>query len=112
MPKGTHPNSLKNLKQYQFGQDASRRDEERERQSRGGKKSAETRAAYKDIREAVRELLTPEKSAQIADMLVKKTNAGNLNAAKILLQMMGSDTSFAKTTADELQVEKLKKEIA
>ncbi len=105
MPRGDNPNSRKNLKRPS-------REEARERGSLGGKKSAETRGVYKDLRESMREALTPEMSDKIIKMLAGKIQAGNLKALELAMKMTGADISPNKSTLEELQAEKLRKEIS
>ncbi len=107
MPRGDNPNSRKNLKPI----NSLGEKEKREFIKKGQEASKKVRANYKDMRQSLREILTPEKSDKIMDMLTKKIEAGNLKALELALKMMGSDISESKTKLEALQAEKLQREI-
>ncbi len=107
MPRGDNPNSRKNLKPI----NSLGEREKREFIKKGQEASKKVRANYKDMRQSLREILTPEKSDKIMDMLTKKIEAGNLKALELALKMMGSDISESKTKLEALQAEKLQREI-
>lgn len=103
MPRG-NPNNLKPMN--------TRTKEEQKKIARmGGLASGKARAEYKDMRDSLREILTPEKSDKIMQMLEKKIEAGNLKALEIALKMMGSDISKGKEKLEQVQTERLQKDI-
>lgn len=98
MPRGTHPNSLANLKkgkETQFGANGDSTAKE------AGKKSAESRAQRKSMREDLLLMLAAEaktkdgtpsgKSTQEAVMMgiIKKAAAGDVRAAEFIRDTIG-----------------------
>lgn len=103
MPRG-NPNNLKPMN--------TRTKEEQKKIARmGGLASGKARAEYKDMRDSLRELLDEKTSDEIAEMLTKKIKAGNLKALEIALKMMGSDISKGKEKLEQVQTERLQKDI-
>lgn len=82
MPKGDNPNSRKNLKKPTT-------EEARERGSKGGKASVESRQMRASLNEALREAVTPEVAKQITETIVRKARAGNLKAYELIRDGLG-----------------------
>ena len=90
MPRGDNPNSRANLIV-----NSERTPKERRAQaSKAGKASGESRRLKKSFKEAAKAQCTPE--------VIQMAMAGNLNAFKILRELLGEDPK------DEIQKELLK----
>ena len=87
MPRGSNPNSRKNLI------DNSMRSpkEVRENGRKGGKKSGETRAAFKSLNDDLREQLTPELINEINQRIIALAKKGNLKAYELIRNGIGED---------------------
>lgn len=98
MPRGDNPNSRANLI------DNSKRSpkEVRENGRKGGKSSGKARALKKTFKETAKAKCTPEVLDKIMDRIIQMASAGNLNAFKILREMLGEDPGH------EIQKELLK----
>lgn len=83
MPKGTHPNSLKNLDPCRDRKTAQKRGRN------GGKKKGENAKIYKSFKECFKDGITDEDRKTMFDVLVKRAKAGNLKAFEILRDTMG-----------------------
>lgn len=88
MPRGDNPNSKKNLKPFQKGLPEK---EQRELQKKGTKASAKKRQQYASFRECFRSEIDDETRKNIYNKIVKMSAAGNLNALKMLLEILGED---------------------
>lgn len=87
MPRGSNPNSRKNLIPF-----TERSEEEvRKLNRKGGKKSGETRAAFKSLNEDLRERLTPELIAEINQRIISLAKSGNLKAYELIRNGIGED---------------------
>lgn len=87
MPKGKNPNSLANLVQFS----GKSRDEVEQIQRKGGKNSGVTRRKFKTFREEIKKELTAERGAKMIDKLLAMAESGNINAIKLVLQIIGED---------------------
>ena len=95
MPRGSNPNSRKNLKSYKSGDPAAKA-----AQSKGGKRAAANKAAYKSLREHFKERLTDEDANQIYDILYALiTKNKNLKALDRFTAILG-DSSSAQVSVD------------
>ena len=98
MPRGDNPNSRANLIQ-----NADRTPEQRRASARkAGKASGKARALKKTFKETAKAKCTPEVLDKIMDRIIQMASAGNLNAFKILREMLGEDPGH------EIQKELLK----
>lgn len=107
MPRGSNPNSKANLRPLSKGLPNKA---QREIQLKGSKAGNKAKQEYKDLRDSLKEQLTPERSDKIMDMLLKKIDEGNLKALEIALKMMGSDESKIRDRLYEAQIERYKRE--
>lgn len=82
MPRGDNPNSRKNLKRLSST-------EARERGSKGGKASGESRRALKTFKELDDEFTTDEERKQMLEMLKKRAKQGNIKAFETYANYMG-----------------------
>lgn len=98
MPRGDNPNSRANLIV-----NSERTPKERKVQaSKAGKTSGESRRLKKSFKEAAKAQCTPEVLDKITGRIIQMAMAGNLNAFKILRELLGEDPK------DEIQKELLK----
>lgn len=103
MPKGDNPNSRKNLKRCTPT-------EAREQGSRGGKKSAEVRAAYKSVKEVLLDLSSQVhtngkgQKAQGFEIIGRKlfsmAQQGNTKAMDMYLKLCGELTNNVDVTTN------------
>ena len=63
----------------------------RELNRKGGKKSGQTRAAFKSLNEDLREQLTPELIEQINQRIISMAKSGNLKAYELIRNGIGED---------------------
>lgn len=87
MPKGENPNSLSNLVQFS----GKSREEVEQIQAKGGRNSGRTRRKFKTFREELKKELTADRGARIVDRLIDMAERGNINAIKLVLQIIGED---------------------
>ena len=87
MPKGESPNSKANLIQF-----SGKSQKEVEMiQAKGGRISGATRRKFKTFREELKKELTAERRAKMMDKLIGMAEDGNINAMKLVLQIIGED---------------------
>ena len=87
MPRGDNPNSRANL--IPFSERSEK--EQRKIRSKGGKNSGEARALKKTFKETAKAKCTPEVLDKITGRIIQMAMAGNLNAFKLLREMLGED---------------------
>ena len=87
MPRGDNPNSRANL----IPVTQRTKEEARQISRKGGKKSGEARALKKTFKETAKAKCTPEVLDKITGRIIQMAMAGNLNAFKILREMLGED---------------------
>ena len=116
MPKGDNPNSRKNLKRCTPT-------EAREQGSRGGKRSAEVRGAYKSVKEVLMDLSTQVhtngkgQKAQGFEIIGRKlfsmAQQGNGRALELYLKLCGELTTNVDVTTNgkDISSEPIKVEI-
>lgn len=106
MPRGDNPNSRKNLKKPSTN-------EARERGSKGGKASAETRRASASLTESLKKQLTPELLDDITLVLIKRAKQGNLKAYELLRDQIGEKPTekIAVSSINEDSINKLQEAI-
>ena len=97
MPRGDNPNSKKAL-----AENRKRTQLNGERAVEAGKASGESRRLKKSFKEAAKAQCTPEVLDKITGRIIQMAMAGNLNAFKILRELLGEDPK------DEIQKELLK----
>lgn len=107
MPKGDNPNSRKNLKRCTPT-------EAREQGSRGGKRSAEVRGAYKSVKEVLLDLSTQihtngkGQKAQGFEIIGRKLFAmaqqGNGRALELYLKLCGELTNNVDITSNGKEI--------
>ena len=85
MPSGE--NSRANLIQFS----GRSRKEVQILQAKGGVNSGVTRREFKSFREELKKELTAERGARIIDRLLDMAERGNINAIKLVLQIIGED---------------------
>jgi len=98
MPRGDNPNSRANL----IANTERTPEEIRKRNQKAGKASGKARALKKTLKETAKAKCTPEVLDKITDRIIRMAMAGNLNAFKILREMLGEDPR------NEIQKELLK----
>ena len=87
MPRGSNPNSRKNLIV-----NSERTPEQRKAQARkAGKASGEVRGAFKSLNEDLREQLTPETINEINQRIIALAKKGNLKAYELIRNGIGED---------------------
>lgn len=84
MPRGSNPNSRKNLI-------IPSTEEARKNGRKGGIKSGEKRAVFKSLNEDLRERLTPELIAEINQRIISLAKNGNLKAYELIRNGIGED---------------------
>ena len=87
MPRGSNPNSRKNLIPFT----ERSKEEVRELNRKGGKKSGDVRGAFKSLNEDLREQLTPELINQINQRIISLAKSGNLKAYELIRNGIGED---------------------
>lgn len=87
MPRGSNPNSRKNLKPFS----ELTEEEQRKIRSKGGKTSGKVRGAFKSLNEDLREQLTPELINQINQRIISLAKSGNLKAYELIRNGIGED---------------------
>lgn len=87
MPRGSSPNSRKNLIS-----NSERTPKERKKQAqKAGIASGEVRAAYASLRESLKERCTPERMARMNERLISMAEHGNIAAWRLIMQALGED---------------------
>lgn len=94
MPKGE--NSIENLIQFS----GRSREEVQMIQAKGGINSGVTRREFKTFREELKKELTAERGARIIERLLDMAERGNLNAIKMVLQIIGEDPTRISIAAN------------
>ncbi len=93
MASGANPNSRANLVQFS----GRSRNEVEQIQAEGGRRSGVTRRKFKTFREEMKQELTADRGANIVNRLITMAEHGNINAIKLVMQIIGEDP--AKQTA-------------
>lgn len=89
MASGTNPNSRANLVQFS----GRSRNEVEQIQAEGGRRSGVTRRKFKTFREELKQELTADRGAKVIDRLISMAENGNINAIKLMLQILGEDSA-------------------
>lgn len=87
MPRGSSPNSRKNL----IANTERTPKQIKERNSKAGKESGKVRSAFKSLNEDLREQLTPEIINQINQRIISLAKSGNLKAYELIRNGIGED---------------------
>lgn len=83
MPRGSNPNSIKNLsKGKPFCEDSARK---------AARKKHEKEAVFKSLNEDLREQLTPELINEINQRIISLAKSGNLKAYELIRNGIGED---------------------
>ena len=87
MPRGSNPNSRKNL----IANTERTPEQIRERNRKAGIESGKVRGAFKSLNEDLREQLTPELINQINQRIISLAKSGNLKAYELIRNGIGED---------------------
>ena len=97
MPKGSNPNSRANLIK-----NADKTPEERRKHaSEMGKASGKARQELKAARETAKGIVTGKNVALIIKRLIAMSEHGNINATKLLLDILGEDLKSEATQKEQ-----------
>lgn len=96
MPRGSNPNSRKNLKKF-----GSEDRDPKEYGKRGGEASVESRRIRKTFRELDLEETTDDEIRSMLNMVKKLGARGNLNAIKLYVDIVGMETKESSSEIDD-----------
>lgn len=107
MPRGVNPNSLKALNENRHKWDS-------ESALIAKKRSDESKIASASITEAMRNALTPERAMKIAEVVLRKAEAGNLKAYELVRDQMDEKPTekIAISTVSDESISKLQDAVA